>query len=108
MIIIHNTYMAIIEGANVVQQLAASRSRPQPQIGCGCGQDFGQRAAAGGYAPSIAGYGHIRYIKTTPCFTKWLNKLMVKIGSRIYMSMVTEEEPRSEHANSELVSANEQ
>jgi hypothetical protein len=33
---------------------------------------------------------------------------MVKIGSRIYMLMVVEEEPRSEHANSELVSANEQ
>jgi hypothetical protein len=33
---------------------------------------------------------------------------MVKIGSRIYMLMVAEEEPRSENANSELVSANEQ
>jgi hypothetical protein len=33
---------------------------------------------------------------------------MVKIGSQIYMLMVAEEEPRSEHANSELVSANEQ
>jgi hypothetical protein len=33
---------------------------------------------------------------------------MVKIGSRIYMLMVAKEEPRSENANSELVSANEQ
>jgi len=36
---------------SAVQRLAASRSRPQPQIGCSCGQDFDQRAAAGGCAP---------------------------------------------------------
>jgi hypothetical protein len=30
---------------------AAACSRPEPQIGCGCGQDFDQRAAAGGCAP---------------------------------------------------------
>jgi len=33
---------------------------------------------------------------------------MVKIGSQIYMLMVAEEEPRSKHANSDLVSTNEQ
>jgi hypothetical protein len=62
----------------------AAYSRPQPQIDCGYSQDFDQRAATGGYAPSAAGYapsaagyapsaaGYAcgRYIKTTPCFAK--------------------------------------
>ncbi len=48
---------------NVVQRLAVSRSRLQPQIGCGCGQDFDERAAAGGYAPSAVGYGIERSLK---------------------------------------------
>ncbi len=86
----------------------AAYSRPQPQIDCGCSHDFDQRAAAGGYAPLAAGYACGRYIKITPCFAKWLRKLMVKIGSQIYMLMVAEEEPRSEHANSELMSTNKQ
>jgi len=80
---------------SVVQRLAASRSRKSA-------------VAAGDYAPSTAGYARSQYIKITPCFTKWFKKLMVKIGSRIYMLMVAKEEPRSEHANSELVSTNEQ
>jgi hypothetical protein len=49
---------------------AAACSRSQPQIGYGCGQDFDQRAAAGGCAPSTTGYAHSRYVKTTPCFAK--------------------------------------
>jgi len=55
---------------SAVQRLATSRSRLQPQNGCGCGQDFDQRAAAGGCAPLAAGYARGRYIKTTPCFAK--------------------------------------
>ncbi len=55
---------------SAVQRLAASRSRPQPQISCGCGQDFDQRAAAGGCAPSTAGYCRSWYIKSMPYFAK--------------------------------------
>ncbi len=96
---------------SAVQRLVASRSHLQPPAAANwlrLRPDFDQQAAAGGCAPSATGYARGRYIKTTPCFAKWLRKLMVKIGSRIYMLMVAEEEPRSEHANSELVSTNEQ